>query len=116
MEEVTRKELVRDLKALGLFAGIKIMVHSSLKAFRARVEGGPQTVIQAIMEVVTPEGKLSLPTSRPPYGMRNVNTSGQRSSTYVDSPWSEQRPSSCHKAGDAIQGRAIPYSVSGILP
>ncbi len=62
MEEVTRKELVRDLKALGLFAGIKIMVHSSLKAFRARVERGPQTVIQAIMEVVTPEGTLMFPS------------------------------------------------------
>ncbi len=58
---VTRDDIVAGLAKLGLSAGDQVMVHSSLKSF-GRVEGGPETVIQALMEVVTPNGTLMMPS------------------------------------------------------
>lgn len=36
---------------------MKVMVHSSLKSF-GHVEGGADTVVDALMELLTPEGTL----------------------------------------------------------
>ena len=58
---LTASKITAGLRDLGLFAGIGVMVHSSLRSF-GPVEGGPQTVIEALMEVVTPDGTLLLPT------------------------------------------------------
>ena len=57
----TRETLVRDLKHLGLASKMTVIVHSSLRAI-GWVCGGPVAVIQAIMEVVTPEGTIVMPT------------------------------------------------------
>jgi aminoglycoside 3-N-acetyltransferase len=59
--EVTRGDIVAGLRRLGLSAGAGVMVHSSLKSF-GRVAGGPGTVIEALMEVITPEGTLMMPS------------------------------------------------------
>ncbi len=61
MVTVNQKEIAAGLRRLGLHAGDGVMVHSSLKSF-GRVEGGPQAVIAALMEVLTPEGTLLLPS------------------------------------------------------
>jgi aminoglycoside N3'-acetyltransferase len=37
------------------------MVHSSLKSF-GRVDGGPRTVVDALMDVLTPQGTLMMPS------------------------------------------------------
>lgn len=58
---VTRQEIVDGLHSLGLSAGDGVMVHSSLKSF-GYVENGPQTVIKALMEVITPQGTILMPT------------------------------------------------------
>jgi aminoglycoside 3-N-acetyltransferase len=58
---VTRADIVTGLRRLGLDAGAKVMVHSSLKSF-GYVEGGPREVIYALMEVLTPQGTLLLPS------------------------------------------------------
>jgi aminoglycoside N3'-acetyltransferase len=58
---VTEREIVAGLRTLGLGPGANLVMHSSLKSF-GHVEGGPQPVIQALMEVVTPEGTLVLPS------------------------------------------------------
>jgi aminoglycoside 3-N-acetyltransferase len=58
---VTKKDIIAGLHALGLFPGMGVMVHSSLKSF-GRVEGGAAAVVAALMEVVTPEGTLMLPS------------------------------------------------------
>ena len=58
---LTRSDIVDGLRALGLAAGDRVVVHSSLKAF-GRVEGGPNTVIDALEEVITPAGTLVMPT------------------------------------------------------
>jgi len=58
---VTREDIMAGLRALGIGAGAGIMVHSSLRSF-GRVEGGARTVIEALMQVLTPDGTLLLPS------------------------------------------------------
>lgn len=58
---VVRSDLIAGLRSLGLEAGMGVMVHSSLRSF-GYVDGGPDTVIAALMEVVTPEGTLLMPS------------------------------------------------------
>jgi aminoglycoside 3-N-acetyltransferase len=53
--------LTDDFHRLGLRPGDRVVVHSSLRAF-GRVEGGANTVIQALLDIVGPEGLLVAPT------------------------------------------------------
>ncbi len=61
MMEVTRDDMAAGLRQLGLRAGDRVMVHSSLKNF-GRVDGGPRAVVDALMEVLTPDGTLMMPS------------------------------------------------------
>jgi len=58
---VTVPTLLADFAALGLCAGMTLIVHSSLSAL-GWVCGGPVAVIQALEEVLTPAGTLVMPT------------------------------------------------------
>jgi aminoglycoside 3-N-acetyltransferase len=58
---VTKDDIVRGLRDLGLRAGDVLHVHSSLSSF-GHVEGGAESVIAALMEVLTQEGTLMLPS------------------------------------------------------
>jgi len=58
---VSRKDIVNGLRRLGLKAGARVMVHSSLSSF-GRVDGGPAAVIGALMDVLTPAGTLMMPS------------------------------------------------------
>ncbi|MHB9034607.1 MAG: AAC(3) family N-acetyltransferase [Anaerolineae bacterium] len=58
---LTRSDLTAGLRALGLYPGMGLMVHSSLKSF-GRVEGGALAVIDALQEIITPAGTLLLPS------------------------------------------------------
>jgi aminoglycoside 3-N-acetyltransferase len=53
--------LTDDLNRLGLRMGDRVLVHSSLRAF-GHVEGGANTVIQALLDVIGPGGLLVAPT------------------------------------------------------
>jgi aminoglycoside 3-N-acetyltransferase len=55
----TRKILVSDLRKLGVAAGDTIMLHASVKAV-GWVVGGPDVVIQALLDVVGHEGTLMM--------------------------------------------------------
>lgn len=57
----TVASLVRDLEALGVERGGAAIVHSSLSAL-GWVAGGPQSVVQALFEVLGPEGTVVMPT------------------------------------------------------
>jgi aminoglycoside 3-N-acetyltransferase len=59
-EVVTKKQIVENLKELGLAAGDMVIVHSAMAAM-GRVEGGATTVIEALLEVLTPSGTLVMP-------------------------------------------------------
>lgn len=58
---VTREQIAEGLRALGIGRGMGIMVHSSLRSF-GYVEGGPEAVIGALMDVVGPEGTILMPS------------------------------------------------------
>jgi aminoglycoside 3-N-acetyltransferase len=61
---VTHEQLVRELSACGLGAGQVVLVHSSLSRL-GWVAGGAQTVIQALLEALTPTGTLLMPAHTP---------------------------------------------------
>lgn len=55
----TPAQLAEGLRALGLRAGQVVMLHTSVKAVGA-VMGGPNSIIQALLDVLTPEGTLMM--------------------------------------------------------
>lgn len=57
----TVSSLVADLRRLGVAPGTTLMVHSSLSRL-GYVSGGAQAVVQALLEVIGPEGTLMMPT------------------------------------------------------
>lgn len=57
---ITKEQLVEDLGKLGVKKGDIIFVHSSLKSI-GFVKGGPETVIDALLEVLGAQGTLVLP-------------------------------------------------------
>lgn len=62
---VKRARIVQDLKKLGLRPGDVVMVHSALSSL-GKVEGGARTVIEALLEVLTPSGTLMMLTFASP--------------------------------------------------
>lgn len=63
-------ELVLNFQKAGLTSGDVLLVHSSYKSFGG-VEGGPQTVIDAIRSILTDEGTLIVPTFNYDFVMEN---------------------------------------------
>lgn len=57
----TRDSIANDLRALGIEPGATILVHSSLSSI-GWTAGGPITVIQALMDVVSDAGTIVMPT------------------------------------------------------
>jgi aminoglycoside 3-N-acetyltransferase len=64
---VDRPMLVQGLRDLGIEQGDVILLHSSLKSL-GYVEGGPDTVLAALLEAIGSEGTLILPTYYQPGG------------------------------------------------
>jgi aminoglycoside 3-N-acetyltransferase len=60
MYMLTKNNLVNEFQAMGLKDGDTLLVHSSYKSFGG-VEGGPQTVIDAFLEVLGDDGTLIMP-------------------------------------------------------
>lgn len=58
---IGRQELVRDLRRLGVTPGMDLMVHSSLSAI-GFVEGGAETVVDALLQAVGKRGTLLAPS------------------------------------------------------
>jgi len=72
------KKLVAEFKRIGLEENDVVLVHSSFKSFGG-VEGGPQTVIDALLTVIGTEGTLITPrfnfdfsTYGTPWDIRNT--------------------------------------------
>ena len=57
----TKTDLLRDFRALGIREGMKLQVHSSLSAL-GWIDGGADAVLDALQEILTPEGTLMLPS------------------------------------------------------
>jgi aminoglycoside 3-N-acetyltransferase len=65
---VTQARLVAAFREIGLESGDRLVVHSSLRGL-GWIDGGPDAVLDALLEVIGPGGTLMLPTfnyTRPP--------------------------------------------------
>lgn len=60
---VSKTDIIEGLRDLGLKAGDEIEVHSSLSSF-GHVDGGAETVISALKEVVGENGSIFMPALR----------------------------------------------------
>ncbi|HEX6037054.1 AAC(3) family N-acetyltransferase [Longimicrobium sp.] len=58
---LTRAQAVEQFRATGITPGDTVMVHSAFRSL-GPVEGGPDTVIDALLELVGPEGTVLFPT------------------------------------------------------
>jgi len=58
---LTGKELADAFRRIGLAGGDSLIVHSSFRSL-GKVDGGPKTVIQALLDVIGSKGNLMLPT------------------------------------------------------
>ncbi len=56
---ITKSQLIRDLRKLGLSAGQVVMLHASVKRI-GWVVGGPDVVLDAILNVLTSSGTLMM--------------------------------------------------------
>lgn len=56
-----KQDFIDGFRRLGLSPGDHVMVHCGLKGL-GFVCGGPQVIIEALMETVTPEGTIIMPT------------------------------------------------------
>lgn len=59
---ITIETLIEDLTAIGISAGMTLLVHSSMKALGGWMPGGPVDVVLALEQVLGPEGTLVMPT------------------------------------------------------
>ena len=59
--QMNKTELIEELKKIGLEEGMEIEVHSSLSSFD-NIEGGAETVIEALVECVTKQGSIFMPS------------------------------------------------------
>ncbi|MCX7018614.1 MAG: AAC(3) family N-acetyltransferase [bacterium] len=58
---LTANDLARAFRDIGLAPGDNVILHSSFKSL-GPVEGGPQCVVDAMMDVISPGGHLMTPT------------------------------------------------------
>lgn len=70
---VIKKDIVNALQQLGIKSGQNIIVHTSMKSF-GFVCGGPQIIIEALIELVGKDGTIIMPTQTwknmdPAYGV-----------------------------------------------
>jgi aminoglycoside 3-N-acetyltransferase len=58
---LTKSEIASGLRQLGVAPGMNLMLHSSLRALGGVVDG-PRAVIEALKEILTPDGTLLMPS------------------------------------------------------
>jgi aminoglycoside 3-N-acetyltransferase len=112
-------DLVAGFQAVGIKSGIPVLVHSSLSSL-GKVEGGPDTVIDALVTTCGPDGTLCLPTlsylyttpSSPTFDVRTTPTNlGAIPETFRRRPFVQRSVHPTHSVSavgpqaDAVLGR-----------
>ncbi|GCF11118.1 aminoglycoside N(3)-acetyltransferase [Dictyobacter arantiisoli] len=102
----TRQSLAYDLQQLGLQAGMTVIVHSSLRSL-GWVCGGPVALVQALLDVLTEDGTLVMPTQT-----GNYSDPANWSNPPVPQPWWDI----IYKAMPAFQPEITPSYLMGAVP
>ena len=90
--EIDKTAILAALERLGVRKGDVLLVHSSLSAC-GRIVGGAQTIIEAIIEAVGPDGNFFVPTF-------------QRSECWlngINKRWDHRPSDSCDRASEAVR-------------
>ena len=96
MPPLNKEHLFTELQALGVRCGDTVMMHSSLSAL-GQVDGGAETVVEALLDAVGDEGTLIVP------GFRDSVWSGD--ATFVNTDCRDQCPQPlCPSKMPSIQG------------
>lgn len=103
---VTRDDIVKSIRSLGMQPGDLMIVHSSYKSIGG-VEGGPQTVAEAIVDSVSPGGSVFVPTFN--YGNDPYDPATARSFDGVITEFFRKCP-------DAIRSLHPTHPIAGIGP
>ncbi len=113
MTQVTRRDIVEGLRQLGVSSGDVILVHSSLKRF-GRVEGGVETVIDALLEAVGPNGTVMAPTLT---GAADHNAANPPVFDVRETPcWTGIIPETFRQRPEAVRSLHPTHSVAAIGP
>ncbi len=108
---VTKGDIINGLKRMGLGSGHKALVHSSLSSFGV-VEGGADTVIDALIETVGPRGTILVPTLT---GHSTLSPSNPPQFDPVLTPcWTGRVPETFRKRQDAVRSLHPTHSVAAI--
>ena len=75
IDQNTIERIASDLEALGIQSGDIVLVHSSLKSL-GHVKGGPETVIQGLLQAIGDDGTLLMPALS--YGQEPHHTHSAR--------------------------------------
>lgn len=104
---ISRDRLVDDLRTLGLTAGMDVMVHSSLSSI-GYVVGGADTVVDALLAAIGPEGTLLMPSfNHGAARVYNPLTTPTTNGAIPDAMW--RRP-------DAVRSMHPTHAVAAIGP
>jgi aminoglycoside 3-N-acetyltransferase len=108
---VTKEDIVTGLNNLGLKAGDTALVHSSLSRF-GLVTGGVDTVIDALLQAVAPDGTVMVPTLT---GSEKLCVENPPVFDVKESPcWTGKIPETFRKRIAAVRSLHPTHSVSAI--
>lgn len=108
---ITQHDIVLGLQALGLQSGASVLVHSSLSSF-GYVKGGADTVIDALLAAVGPEGTILVPTLT---GSEALHAHNPPVFDPVTTPcWTGRIPETFRKRMKAVRSLHPTHSVAGI--
>lgn len=103
---ITKSSLMTDLNALGVQAGMTVLVHSSMSKI-GWISGGAQTVIEALIAVLGDAGTLMMPT----HCAQNTNPANWRNPPIPEAWWQIERD---HRP--AYDPRITPTREMGAIP
>ena len=110
---ITRQEIVSGLQKLGLEAGAKVLVHSSLSSL-GYVEGGADAIIEALIEAAGPRGTVLVPTLT---GSEALNADNPPFYDPSETPcWTGRIPETLRQRPNAIRSLHPTHSVAAIGP
>jgi aminoglycoside 3-N-acetyltransferase len=108
---VTKKNILTQLSALGVKNGHILLVHSALSKF-GHVAGGADTVIDALLEAVGPDGTILVPTLT---GSEALSPSNPPIFNVKTTPcWTGIIPETFRKRPEAVRSLHPTHSVAAI--